>query len=164
MLIGGMAHLSFTLGRADLGDPRHRNALIELLDSYHRDPMGEGRPWDRSRRDALLAGLSSHPKTFVMMAWDGTEPLGMAVCFEGFSTFSAKPLVNLHDLIVVPQARRQGVAKALFAAVEAEARSRGAGRVTLEVRKDNAAAQALYASLGYGAGDAPMEFWGKRLD
>lgn len=145
-------------------DPRHTKALIELLDLYHRDPMGEGIPWDRSRSETLLAGLEQHPKAFVLVAWKGEEPLGMAVCFEGFSTFSAKPLVNIHDLVVAPHARRQGVAKALFHAVEAQARARGAGRVTLEVRRDNAAAQALYTSLGYGAGDTPMEFWGKRLD
>ena len=54
--------------------------------------------------------------------------------------------------------------EALFAAIEAQAAQLGAGRVTLEVRKDNEAARALYAALGYGAGDAPMEFWGKALD
>lgn len=144
-------------------NPVHVKALVDLLDVYHQDPMGEGAPWDRRKTSALLSGLERHPTSFVLLAWKGPDAVGMAVCFEGFSTFSAKPLVNIHDLVVVPQARRQGVAKALFAAVEAEARKMGAGRVTLEVRRDNAAAQALYASLGYGAGDAPMEFWGKHL-
>jgi ribosomal protein S18 acetylase RimI-like enzyme len=145
-------------------DPVHVDAVVELLDAYHRDPMGMSAPWDRSRTPALLDGLEKHPTAFVLIAWDGEEALGMAVCFVGFSTFSAKPLVNLHDLVVRPEARRRGVAKALFAAIEAQAARIGAGRVTLEVRKDNEAARALYASLGYGAGDAPMEFWGKALD
>ncbi len=159
-----MPEMPFSIKHIAFTDATHTEALIGLLDLYHQDPMGEGRPWDRTKAAALLSGLEQHPKAFVLAAWKGEEPLAMAVCFEGFSTFSAKPLVNIHDLIVAPQARRQGIAKALFAAVEAEATKRGAGRVTLEVRKDNTAAQALYASLGYGAGDNPMEFWGKKLN
>lgn len=164
MLIVFMPAESLSIEPVQFTRPEHTKALVDLLDLYHQDPMGELAPWDRTRTAALLSGLEQHPKAFVLIAWKGAEALGMAVCFEGFSTFSAKPLVNIHDLVVAPHARRQGVAKALFGAIEAQARSRGAGRVTLEVRKDNAAAQALYASLGYGAGDTPMEFWGKKLD
>jgi len=149
--------------RAHFSNPVHSRAVVELLDCYHRDPMGEGCPWDVRRTDELLAGLERHPTLFVLLAWKGAQAVGMAVCLEGFSTFSARPLVNIHDLVVLPEARRQGVAKSLFAAVESEAGKLGACRVTLEVRKDNAAAQALYASLGYGAGETPMEFWGKRI-
>ena len=60
------------------------------------------------------------------------------------------------------------MARALFAALETEARARGACKVTLEVLSGNVPARALYASLGYGdyvldpnAGHAL--FWQKRL-
>lgn len=158
-----MTDPSLRIEPVHFANPVHIKALVDLLDVYHQDPMGESAPWDRRKTSALLTGLEKHPTSFVLLAWKGREAVGMAVCFEGFSTFSAKPLLNIHDLVVIPQARRQGVAKALFSAIEGEARKMGAGRVTLEVRRDNEAAQALYASLGYGAGDTPMEFWGKKL-
>lgn len=158
-----MSISSLSIVPVHFANPVHVKALVDLLDCYHQDPMGQNAPWDRRKTSALLSGLEKHPTAFVLLAWQGEQAVGMAVCFEGFSTFSAMPLVNIHDLVVVPSARRQGVAKALFGAIELEARKLGATRVTLEVRDDNSAAQALYTSLGYGAGDTPMAFWGKRI-
>ena len=45
--------------------------------------------------------------------------------FVGFSTFAASPLINIHDLHVEPEWRRQGVARLLLEAVEARARALG---------------------------------------
>ena len=89
-------------------------------------------------------------------------------CVWGFSTFAASPLVNIHDLIVSPEARGEGVGKALFAAVEEIARDKGACKVTLEVLSGNEPAKALYASLGYGDYTLDPEqgtalFWQKKM-
>lgn len=51
-------------------------------------------------------------------------------------------------LLVHPQARRRGIARALMAALEEEARRRGRTLVTLDTRTGDAA-EPLYASLGY---------------
>jgi ribosomal protein S18 acetylase RimI-like enzyme len=88
-----------------------------------------------------------------------TEPVGLAVCFLGYSTFAARPLVNIHDLIVHPNFRRRGVAAQLLAAVETRARELGCCKVTLEVRVDNAAARSLYATRGFSSGGSPYELW-----
>jgi len=40
------------------------------------------------------------------------------VCFRGFSTFAAAPLINVHDLAVVPGFRGQGIGRRLLEAVE----------------------------------------------
>ncbi len=87
----------------------------------------------------------------VLLALDGAsgEALGVATCFRGWSTFAARPLLNVHDLAVLPAHRRRGVARALLAAVEEAARREGAAKVTLEVRPDNAPAQALYRACGF---------------
>ena len=81
--------------------------------------------------------------------FDG-KPVGLANCFTGFSTFAAQPLINVHDLAVLPGYRRRGVGGALLRAVEAEAVRRGASKVTLEVLSGNERAKALYLALGYG--------------
>ncbi len=58
-------------------------------------------------------------------------------------------LGHLLSLAVDPEARRQGLGRALIHAVEDAARSLGARHMQLELREDNGAAQALYGSLGY---------------
>jgi ribosomal protein S18 acetylase RimI-like enzyme len=105
--------------------------------------------------DAVLArnvaALAAWPTAVVLLALDAVSggALGVATCFRGWSTFAARPLLNVHDLAVLPAHRRRGVARALLAAVEEAARREGAAKVTLEVRLDNAPAQALYRACGF---------------
>ncbi|MFK4873406.1 GNAT family N-acetyltransferase [Novosphingobium sp. ZW T3_23] len=153
---------------ADYADAADAARVVALLDSYARDPMGGGKPLSEEVRERLVPGLSAHPGAFSLLAFAGDEALGLANCITGFSTFAARPLVNIHDMAVLPKARGQGVGRALMLAVEAEARARGACKITLEVLSGNATAKGLYASLGYGdyaldpqAGTAL--FWEKKL-
>jgi [ribosomal protein S18]-alanine N-acetyltransferase len=53
-------------------------------------------------------------------------------------------------LAVEPGARRQGIASTLLRAAIAEARTRGAAALFLEVATINAAARALYRQSGFG--------------
>ncbi len=53
------------------------------------------------------------------------------------------------ELVVVPRARRQGIAAAPIATVEGWARRRGLSRISLETGADNRGARTTYASLGY---------------
>jgi ribosomal protein S18 acetylase RimI-like enzyme len=149
---------------ADLALPAHRDAVVRLLDAYARDEMGLARPLSDAVREHLAEGLHRHPTRIVFLAQLNTEPVGLAVCFLGYSTFAARPLVNIHDLIVHPDFRRRGVGAQLLEAVEARARALGCCKVTLEVRADNAVAQSLYAARGFSAGGFPYELWFKPLD
>jgi ribosomal-protein-alanine acetyltransferase len=56
---------------------------------------------------------------------------------------------DIQTIAIVPTARRQGLAKALMLALEADARERGATQLFLEVREDNPDAQVLYRGLGF---------------
>jgi GNAT superfamily N-acetyltransferase len=80
---------------------------------------------------------------FYLVAWDGEQPAGHA-----HLALSDPP--ELQDLEVLAQFRRRGVGSALTAAAEAEALERGFDRLRVTVSVDNAAAQALYRTLGYG--------------
>jgi ribosomal protein S18 acetylase RimI-like enzyme len=119
-------------------------------------------------RARLAAGLAAVPGAFAFLARLGTRPVGAAVCFVGYSTFAAAPLVNIHDICVLAPHRGRGIASALFARIEAEARARGACKITLEVLSGNDNAKRLYKSLGYGDYTLDPEaghalFWQKRL-
>jgi ribosomal protein S18 acetylase RimI-like enzyme len=156
------------IARADYDDPADAEAVILLMDAYARDPMGGGHPLADDVMAELVPLLASTPNALSLIARLGGEPVGLANCFTAVSTFNAMPLVNIHDVVVLPQYRGQGIARALFEAVEHEAHVLGAGKVTLEVLSGNERATALYASLGYGAYELDPAagqalFWQKRL-
>jgi ribosomal protein S18 acetylase RimI-like enzyme len=160
--------MALELVRADYARAAHAEAIVALLDAYARDLAGGGEPLPQAVRAQLVAGLASQQGAFSLLAFVDGKPVGLANCFFGYSTFAAKPLVNLHDIVVLPESRGQGVAKALLAEVEMIAAAAGACKVTLEVLSGNGPAKALYASLGYGdyALDPAMgtaQFWQKRL-
>jgi GNAT superfamily N-acetyltransferase len=137
--------------RARYDDARHADALIALLDAYARDPAGGGEPLSDFARGNLIAALAARPFVFSVLAFDDDTPVGLVNAIEGFSTFACQPLVNVHDVVVLPSHRGRGIAAQMFAEVEAIAHERGACKLTLEVLDGNAAARALYQRLGFTA-------------
>ncbi len=137
------------LVRARYDDPVHASALIDLLDHYAREPAGGGVPLSDFARRKLIGELAARPFIFSVLAFDGATPVGLVNAIEGFSTFACAPLVNVHDVVVMPGHRGRGIAARLFAEVEAIARDRGACKLTLEVLSGNHAARALYEKLGF---------------
>lgn len=155
--------------QADLANEAHQNAVLAMVDAYSRDPMGDGAPLSAEARERLIPGLRQHPTTLIFLAYDADTPVGVAVCFLGFSTFAAKPLINLHDVAIVPTHRGRGVGRGLLAAVEAKALELGCCKLTLEVLDQNDRALRTYTAAGFkryslqpGAGEAI--FMSKELD
>ena len=100
-------------------------------------------------RENLIPGLRDHPTTLILLAFRRDQPVGIAVCFRGFSTFAAKPLMNIHDFYIVPEMRGQGLGRRLLENVEQEARAAGCCQLTLEVQENNRRARQIYASFGF---------------
>lgn len=140
--------MSLEIRDADLAAPTDAAAVVELVNAYALDPFGGGAPLPADVQARLVPGLRAHPTTLVLLAWEGGRPVGVAVCFFGFSSFQARPLLNVHDLAVLASHRGRGVGRALLAAVEERARARGCCKITLEVLEGNTRARALYASCG----------------
>ena len=138
-----------TVIEADLARGGHQAAILHLLSAYAMDPMGDGRPLSETARRDLIPGLQRHPTTMVFLAFRDAEPIGLAICFRGFSTFAARPLVNIHDFFVLPAHRGEGIGKRLLAAIEQRARDTGCCKLTLEVQENNHLAKAVYAAAGF---------------
>ncbi|RTZ71389.1 MAG: GNAT family N-acetyltransferase [Gammaproteobacteria bacterium] len=154
---------------ADYGDPDHARILIELLDEYARHPMGGGRPLSEATKGSLVSELARVPAAFSLIALVDGKPAGLANCFQGFSTFACKPLINIHDLMVSAPFRGTGLAGRLLQAVEAIARDRGCCKLTLEVLEGNHSARRSYRKAGFAAYELDPAmgqalFWEKKLE
>lgn len=141
----------------------HLEAVAALLSAYLADEMGGGAPLTPQAKQQLTDGLSRRPAAMVLLAKTGGTFSGLLVAFENFSTFTAKPMLNIHDLIVLKPHRGKGVGRLLMSAAIKKAEEKGCGRITLEVRKDNAVAQNLYRDLGFGEASPEMFYWRKLL-
>ena len=134
---------------ADLADPEQAAVWLELLDHYARDPMGGGEGLSSYARENLVAELRDLPIFHGALAWLGGRAVGLVNCFAGFSTFAARPLLNIHDIVVHGDVRGSGVGQALLAWAEGRARELGCCKLTLEVLANNAKALKAYERAGF---------------
>jgi GNAT superfamily N-acetyltransferase len=96
--------------------------------------------------DAALFGDS--PRVFCDFAeWDG-EPVGFAVWFVDFSTFSGRSGIYLEDLFVRPAYRGKGLGKALLQHLARTCVERGWSRLQWAVLDWNTPSIEFYKSLG----------------
>lgn len=138
-----------TVECADYRDPDHAASIVYLLDQYARDPMGGGAALPDAVKENLVPALLACPNAFSFLAYIDARPAGLLNGFIALSTFRAQPLFNVHDVVVLPEFRRRGVAQQLFLAAERFARERGCCKLTLEVLEGNSGARALYGELGF---------------
>lgn len=143
-------------------------ALLQLLDSYASDPMGGGKPLPEEVLQTLIPKLKARDDYLGVIAFYDNKPAGLINAFEGFSTFAAKPLMNIHDVIVISEFRGKGLALRMMAELEQLARERGCCKLTLEVLSNNHTAQAVYRKFGLGAYELDPTagqalFWQKSL-
>jgi ribosomal protein S18 acetylase RimI-like enzyme len=153
---------------ADLERAEHQRDVVALTAAYALDPMGNCGPLPEQTLERLIAGLKSHPTTLIFLAYVEGEAVAIATCFRGFSTFYAKPLINIHDLAVLPEHRGRGIGRKLLERIAVAAREAGCCKVTLEVQENNAAARHLYQECGfaqalYGKPAAGALFYSKPL-
>ena len=141
--------MSLVVRPVDYQNPLHAQALVMLLDAYAQDPMGGGEALEPDVKARLCQDLAARPNAASFIAWHGDAPVGLVNCIEGYSTFKARPLMNIHDIAVLPGHRGQGVGQALLAAAQQHATDRGCCKLTLEVLSNNARAMASYVAFGF---------------
>jgi len=96
--------------------------------------------------DAALFG--PQPRIFCDLAeWDGA-PVGFALWFLNFSTFSGRSGIYLEDLFVRPAFRGKGIGKALMVHLARRCVAQGWGRLQWSVLDWNTPSIDFYKSLG----------------
>ncbi|NBZ88628.1 GNAT family N-acetyltransferase [Stagnihabitans tardus] len=122
-------------------------------------------PSDLPRLREMLQALADHEGGTAVASLEaleaaafGPRPLiraliaehGMVIYFPEFSTHRGLPGVFVQDLYVAPQARGQGLARALLKATLAH-QDWGARFIALTVSHDNDLARAFYAKAGFAS-------------
>lgn len=144
----------FTIRRATLADVERAAALgTEIVKHHHRtdptrffydDEVPRGYAWwlqrEIARQDAVVL-LAEQAGQVVGYSYGAIEPRDWAVLLDQHGA--------LHDLFVVPEARRSGVGKALVAALIDELKALGATLLVLRVMVQNEPARRLAAGFGF---------------
>lgn len=148
---------------ADVHNEEHCANIVKLINYYMMDGMGLGESMPEKLGVKIIHGLRNHPcyKGFFVIIEN--EYAALANCNINFSTWQAKPLINIHDLIVAPAYRNQGVGLFLLTEIEKYARENDYCRINLEVRHDNYKAQKLYQKAGFNACNPENYFWERQL-
>ena len=111
--------------------PAHAAAMAAI----HEASFPSGERWTAE----ALATLVSQPGCFARLDPEGGFVLARVAADEA----------EILTLAVAPERRRRGIARALVGEARAVAAAMGAPHMLLEVAADNAAALALYGSLGF---------------
>ena len=134
---------------ADLDNPEHVEAVLKLLDEYASGLSGGGEPLPTYTRNNLIRELKVRPHWYALLAFEAEVAVALAIGYEGFSTFSAKPILNIHDFAVTATRQKRGIGRKLLEHIERMALDRGCCKLTLEVLEGNLNAQKLYRSFGF---------------
>ncbi|WDD97140.1 GNAT family N-acetyltransferase [Thalassomonas actiniarum] len=153
---------------ADYKDEQQGKDLLMLLNAYALDPMGGEEPLTEYVKENLLTALSQRSDMFTLLCYLDGKPAGLINCIESFSTFSCQPVINVHDVVVLPFYRGHGLSEKMLQEVENIAREKGCCKLTLEVLQGNAVAQKAYRKFGFSGYELDPEmgqamFWDKKL-
>jgi ribosomal protein S18 acetylase RimI-like enzyme len=153
---------------ADYSNEQQCADILSLLNDYALDPMGGGKALSSFTSENLIPELSRIPHAISIICYVDEEPAGLINCFEGFSTFKCKPLINIHDVVVLNKFRSLGISQAMLAKVEEIAQERDCCKMTLEVLEGNEVAKNAYLKYGFDAYELDPKngkalFWQKLL-
>ena len=147
----------------DLNNENHCAQLLRLLNEYMEDEMGFGKSMPKELGPKIIQGLNNHLAYIGFFVCIENEFAALANCNLNFSSWQAKPIINIHDFIVSPNFRKQGVGLFLLDEIAKHAKGKGYCRINLEVRHDNIKAQDLYRKSGFVECDPPNYFWERKI-
>ncbi|MGH7102823.1 MAG: GNAT family N-acetyltransferase [Acetobacteraceae bacterium] len=125
--------------------------LIRALAEYER-LLHEVRATDADLQAALFGERAG---AGALIAEVADQPVGFALWFYTFSTFTGRPGLYLEDIYVAPEHRGRGIGRAIFRHLARLAQAEGCARLEWSVLDWNEPARRFYAGLGA----MPMSDW-----
>jgi ribosomal-protein-alanine N-acetyltransferase len=130
---------------------------IPVLATYEKELFPYS-PWSTSQFKEEFAGI---PTTrYMSVAESGNKIVGYCGVFLPAPGVEA----DILTVAVLPDFRRQGIAREFMRQIEQWSKERGASAMMLEVEQSNSAAIELYTSLGYMKISVRMNYYGTGQD
>jgi len=126
----------------DVKSPEQRAQFEVLFNEYSSDLSANIESY-------VVKQLFGLPYFHGFICYVNGEPGAFAVCFESYSTYRSKRILNIHDFMVSSNYRGKGVGKALLGGIEHYCGDNEYLKITLEVDQNNLVAQNLYSAAGY---------------
>jgi ribosomal protein S18 acetylase RimI-like enzyme len=133
--------MEVVLARAD-----HLEEVAKLFDQYR---VFYQQPSDPEAARQFLEQRFESQDSALLLAREDDQIVGFIQLYPSFSSISMQRVWILNDLFVAESHRGQGIARLLMGRAEKYAQETDAVRIILATQISNAAAQALYESLGY---------------
>ncbi|KAJ7064917.1 acyl-CoA N-acyltransferase [Mycena amicta] len=133
--------------------------LIVQLATYEKEPESV-----KATPELLRKNLFETPYAHALLAFadETSKPVGLALYFFNYSTWTGRPGLYLEDLYVIPECRGTGLGKALFAELGKIAQEKNCARLDWSVLKWNQPAIDFYEKTLQAK---PMSEWmGMRLE
>ncbi|KAJ3892994.1 acyl-CoA N-acyltransferase [Lentinula edodes] len=112
--------------------------------------------------DLLRQNLFEKQYAHALLAMNGDKPVGLALYFFNYSTWTGRPGLYLEDLYVAPEYRKLGLGKAFFGELGKIAKETNCARMDWSVLKWNQPSIDFYEKK---LGAKPMSEWmGMRLE
>ncbi len=140
-------------GPADVGP------VTSLIGGF-RDFLGDGSPTNAEIEATASSLLRDRSTEFLLI---GEPECGFAQLRFRLSVWTGAEDAWLEDLFVEESARGEGFGRMLVEASIERARSRGCGRIQLDVNEANTGAMKLYESCGFQPIHNPQK-WGEAKD
>ncbi|KIJ61635.1 hypothetical protein HYDPIDRAFT_137625 [Hydnomerulius pinastri MD-312] len=139
--------LQYHIRPAGLNDVDTILQLILDLATYEKEPESAKATPALIKENVFEKGYAH-----TLLAFAGTPeapgaPLGMALYFFNFSTWTGRPGLYLEDLFVKPEARNMGIGKALFSELGKVAQEKNCGRLDWSVLTWNEPSIAFYENV-----------------
>ena len=141
----------FHIKPATEGDTRLVLDFIKGLAEYE-GMAGEVAATEDDLREFLFG---QDPKAEAIIGYAGEEPVGFALFFHHYSTFTGRPSLYLEDIFVLPDWRGRGVGQLLMSYLARTALDRKCRRLEWSVLDWNEPAIGFYKRLGAG----PVDGW-----
>ncbi|KAH0826633.1 acyl-CoA N-acyltransferase [Lanmaoa asiatica] len=128
-----MSSIQFHVRPATVDDVDTLLQLVHDLATYEKEPESA-----KATRELFRENIFEKGYAHALLAFEGARqepgvPLGMALYFFNFSTWTGRPGLYLEDLFVKPEARNMGIGKALFAELGKVAQEKNCGRLDWSV-------------------------------
>jgi len=125
--------------------------LVRLHHDFDPQRFLAATPGTERSYAAFLGGQLKVPDVIILVAARGGDVLGYTyAAIEGIDYLTLRgPAGLLHDLVVDPAHRRQGLGRMLLDATLVAIKERGAPRVVLSTAAQNASAQRLFEYAGF---------------